>query len=138
MNKFRLIQALRLGMLETNINKFAESNEVLSVSIFRSADAFVAGVVYKEPIIFESPDKHPAIKLEYQLQCKNIRIISEIDGVRAFTTDGHYGVGGNGSTPMFHSAEHAIEALVKEIETDRGCVVKLVGFIQEVKGYNGS
>ena len=82
MNKFRLIQALRLGMLETKINEFAESNEVLSVSIFRSADAFVAGVVFKEPIIIESPDKHPAIKLEYQLQCKNIRIISEIDGVQ--------------------------------------------------------
>lgn len=138
MNKFRLIQALRLGMLETNINKFAESNEVLSVSIFRSADAFVAGIVYKEPVLVESPDKHPAIKLEYQLQCKDIRIISEIDGVRAFTTDGQYSVGGNGSKPMYHSAEHAINALVKQIEAERGGFVKLVGFIQEVKGYNGS
>ena len=137
MNKFRLIQALRLGMLETKINEFAESNEVLSVSIFRSADAFVAGVVYKEPVIVKSPDERPAIKLEYQLQCKNIRVISEIDGVRAFTTDGHYGVGGNGSTPIFHTAEHVVEALIKQIETDRECVVKLVGFIQEVNGYNG-
>ena len=138
MNKFLIIQALRLGLLETRINEFAVSNELLSVSIFRSGDAFVAGIVYKEPVLVESPDKHPAIKLEYLLECKNICIVNEIDGVRAFTTDGHYSVIGNGSTPVFHSAEHAIEALVKQIETDRECVVKLVGFIQEVEGYNGS
>ncbi|MEG1707103.1 MAG: hypothetical protein RR285_00155 [Acinetobacter sp.] len=137
MNKFRLIQALRLAMLETRINEFAESNELLSVSIFRSADAFVAGVVYKEPVLFESPDKHPAIKLEYQLECKNVRIIYEADGIRAFTKDKLYSVGGNGTMPMFHTVEHAIEALVKQIETDRECVVKLVGFIQEVDGFNG-
>lgn len=137
MNKFRLIQALRLGMLETKINEFAESNEVLSVSIFRSADAFVAGVVYKEPVLVESPDKHPAIKLEYLLECKNICIVNEHDGIRAFTKDKLYSVGGNGTMPMFHTVEHAIEALVKQIETDRECVVKLVGFIQEVDGYNG-
>lgn len=137
MNKFRLLQSLKLQRLEDIINEFGAQHELLSVSIFRSADVFVAGVTYREPVVTEMPKNPVEITLSYALEFKNIRLISESDGIRALTKDKMYCVGGNGSYPMYHSAEEAIEALVKHIEEERNCNVELIGNPSEIENIRG-
>ena len=124
MNKLMLFQSLRLSALSDEINKFAETNTIQSVSILKDEGRYIASVVYN--LELAKKDEKPS----YTLNASDLIAYDEFDGITIVTKDKKYSGGGPGFTSIYA----AVESIMANISND--FEVSLVGYVEDVKVLN--